>query len=436
MTAAHDLIVVGAGPAGSTAALCAARAGLRVLLLERGETAGAKNMYGGALYGSPLDALIPDWTSRAPLERHITRRVTMFMTPDGSVSLDFRSRAFAPPTPNGYTVLRPLFDAWLADEAVRAGAQLATSTLVAGLLQREGRVVGVRIAGTDEAIEAPLVIAADGVNSFLAKEAGLVGKYRPEAFEVGAKQVIRLGRAVLEERFGLTGDEGADIEMIGSGIGDIIGGAFLYTNRDSVALGIVAEIGALSESRTRPFDLIENLKRHPAIEPLIRGGTQVEYSAHMVSAGGWDGISRLHAPGLMVTGDAAGLMLGVGLYFEGVNYAIGSGAAAAETAAEAIRAGDVGDRMLSGYRRRMERGFVLRDLKAFRRATPLIHRRRFQVAYPALVQGIVEDVYRVDNSRPKRKVAAIVRRRLRQQHVSLRGLVRDGLDALRAFVFE
>ncbi len=433
MTSVHDVIVVGAGPAGSAAALCAARAGLRVLLLERGAAPGSKNMFGGALYGSLLDDLIPDWTARAPLERHITRRVTMFMVPDGSVALDFRSRRFAPPTPNGYTILRPRFDAWLAGEAVAAGAILATSTLVTGLLRRDEVVRGVRIE-TGEALEAPIVIAADGVNSFLAKEAGLVGTYRPEHFEVGAKQVIRLGREIVEDRFGLIGDEGADLEMIGSGVGAIGGGAFLYTNIDSVALGVVAEILSLAEARVRPIDLIENLKRHPTIAPLVRGGTLVEYSAHMVPAGGWDAIPKMYAPGLMVVGDAAALMLGAGLYLEGMNYAIGSGVAAAATAVEAIRAGDTGDRILSGYRRRLDKSFVLRDLRAFRHATPLIHRTRFHAAYPALIHGIVEDLYRVDNRRPKRKMAAIARRRLRRSDVGIRALARDAYAAVRAFV--
>jgi electron transfer flavoprotein-quinone oxidoreductase len=154
----------------------------------------------------------------------------------------------------------------------------------------------------------------------------------------------------------------------------------------------------------------------------------------MVPAGGWDAIPKMHAPGFLVVGDAAALMLGVGLYLEGMNYAIGSGVAAAATAAEAVRAGDAGDQVLSSYRRRLERNFVLRDLKAFRNATPLIHKARFHAVYPTLLHGIVEDLYRVDNRRPKPKLASIARRRLRGSGVGIRALASDAYAAFRAFV--
>ena len=75
-----DVIVVGAGPAGSTAALVLARAGRRVCLLERGPFPGSKNMYGGVVYGRILVTLIPRWWEEAPIQRWVTRRGTVVMT--------------------------------------------------------------------------------------------------------------------------------------------------------------------------------------------------------------------------------------------------------------------------------------------------------------------------------------------------------------------
>jgi len=92
-----DVIVVGAGPAGSAAALVAARAGLSVCLVERGEYAGAKNMFGGVFYGSVLTRLIPDWWQRAPLERVVTRRVTGVMSETAMLTVDLRTTSFAAP---------------------------------------------------------------------------------------------------------------------------------------------------------------------------------------------------------------------------------------------------------------------------------------------------------------------------------------------------
>ena len=115
-----DVIIVGAGPAGSVAALLSARAGLKVLLLERGEYPGAKNVSGAVFYGSAiLNQLIPNWWEQAPVERYICRRDIAFMSPTTAVALDFRSAGagYATAPYNGFTVLRPKFDRWLAAQA-------------------------------------------------------------------------------------------------------------------------------------------------------------------------------------------------------------------------------------------------------------------------------------------------------------------------------
>jgi len=177
VTQHFDAIVVGAGPAGSSAGLAMARSGMQVALIERGEYAGAKNVSGAALYAPGLLAeLLPDFWEEAPVERYLTRRVITFLGQESALALDYRTNHFAHPPYNGFTVLRPKFDRWLASKAEQAGALLITSTVVDDLLYDgdDGKqVVGVRCRRENGDLYAPIVIAADGANSFLAKRAGL-----------------------------------------------------------------------------------------------------------------------------------------------------------------------------------------------------------------------------------------------------------------------
>jgi electron transfer flavoprotein-quinone oxidoreductase len=169
-----DIIVVGAGPAGSCAAIAAARAGKSVILIERGPFPGAKNMYGGVVYPRILDELIPSWWETIPVQRWVVKRSTMLLSDTGALNVDFRANAWGAPPYNGATAYRPDFDNWLANHAVEAGARLVCSTTVTGLLRDStGRIQGVGTDRPDGDLHAPIVIACDGVNSFLAKESGL-----------------------------------------------------------------------------------------------------------------------------------------------------------------------------------------------------------------------------------------------------------------------
>ena len=103
--------------------------------------------------------------------------------------------------PASVTVLRSRFDAWFAERAEAAGVMLATGIRVDSLLVEDGRVVGIMAGG--EEMRAAVVVAADGVNSFLAREAGLVGELSAHAVGVGVKEVIALDAATIEERFGV-----------------------------------------------------------------------------------------------------------------------------------------------------------------------------------------------------------------------------------------
>jgi electron transfer flavoprotein-quinone oxidoreductase len=425
MSKRFDLIVVGAGPAGSASALVAARAGLRVLLLERGEYPGAKNVSGATFYGSAiLHELLPNWWERAPVERFVKGRQLSFMSPEASVTVDFRTTRYAEPPFNGFTVLRPRFDRWLAEQAVAAGAMLLCSTVADDLLREGGRVVGVRVRAEQGEIHAPLVIACDGANSFLAKKAGLQREFKQHEMSLGVKEVIGLDEATINERFQLQGDEGLACEYIGAISERVRGGAFLYTNRDSLSIGVIGQVSSLVEQQARPYELLERFKQHPSVAPLLRGGTLREYSAHLIPEAGWSMLPKLSTDGMLVAGDAAAFCFAAGLYLEGINYAIQSGFAAGEAAVAAHRARDFSARGLRVYEARLRARKVLGDFRRYRHAPEFVNSERLQNFYPELLAEGAERLFRVDG-RGKKKIVPIALETLRRYRVSPFQLIRD-----------
>ncbi|TDD80858.1 FAD-dependent oxidoreductase [Saccharopolyspora karakumensis] len=423
-----DAVVVGAGPAGSAAALELARAGRRVILLERGPFPGSKNVYGGVVYGRVLDEVLPEWWREAPVQRWVTRRSTMMLTGHQALTVDFRTEDWGSAPYNGMTTFRADFDSWLAGKAVDAGARLVTSTVATDVIREDGRIVGVRTDRPDGDIQARVVVAADGVNSFLAKQAGLLPGTDPEHQTLGVKETLALPRKSIEERFALTGDHGADFEILGC-TGDIPGGGFLYTNRDTVSVGVVLSLTGLAASGRRPEEVLAGLKAHPAIAPYLRGAELKEYSAHLIPEGGYRSMPPLSAPGMLVTGDAAAMCLAAGIWLEGVNFAIGSGLAAGRTAAESVENGGG----LDGYRERLEGNFVLADHKRLQRAPGLVLSDRVQQQYPKLLCDFAQGVFTVGNPTPKPGLGALFRATAARHGVRLRKLAADAWTGLRTF---
>ncbi len=428
-----DAVVVGAGPAGSSAALALARAGRSVVLVERGPFPGSKNVYGGVVYGRVLDDIVARWWEEVPVERWIVRRSTMMMTGTQSLSVDFRSDAWGSAPYNGMTTLRSRFDAWLADKATGAGAVLVTSTVATGLVRDGGgRVVGVRTDRDGAELHAPVVIACDGVNSFLAKEAGLLPRAQASHHTLGVKEVLDLPAGAINERFGVQDHEGVDMEILGCTRG-IPGGGFLYTNAGTVSIGVVVALPQLAESGVRPEALIADLKAHPSIAPLLRGSSLREYGAHLIPEGGYDTMPALAADGLLIAGDAGAMTLAAGLWLEGVNFAIGSGYAAGRAADRALRAGDCSAGGLASYRADLEGQFVLADHKRLRKAPALVLSERVQQRYPGLLCDLAEGMFTVTNPVPKAGGLRITRDVAARHGVKLRELAADTVRGMRIF---
>lgn len=428
-TDTFDAIVVGAGPAGCAAAYRLAKAGLSVVLIERGATPGSKNLSGGVLYSAALNDLIPGFFTDAPVERAVTRHSTTFLTGDSSCSLDYRSSSLGTPPYNAFTVLRAKFDAWFATAAERAGALLMPGICIDGPLVEDGAVVGVQ-AG-NETLRAHVVVAADGANSFLAQAAGLRPRNRARDVAVGVKGVVRLARETIEDRFALIDEEGAACSYVGEVTKGLAGGGFVYTNLDSLSVGIVVRVDELVESGTRSSNLLQEFLGHPLVQPLIRGGELVEYGAHLVPEGGTAMTGKLFGDGLLVAGDAAGFAVNNGLVVRGMDLAIGSGICAADTVIEARAVGDCSSAVLRGYGRRLEECFVMQDLRTFARAPHFLDRHRLYSTYPQFLTMLFHDVFHNDGS-PRDHLSTTARHAMKASGLRTAGLASDALAAARA----
>lgn len=409
-----DAIVVGAGLAGSVAAYELAQAGKEVLLVERGNYAGAKNMTGGRLYAHSLKNVFPDFEQEAPLERKITHERISLMTPDANFTVDFGSDAMRDENQASYSVLRGPFDQWLAGKAEQAGAEAIYGIPVERLLKDDtGKVCGI-CAGDDE-ITADVVILCDGVNSLLAKEA--VGYDKPPASQVavGVKEVFELDEKTIDDRVLCAPGEGAAWLFAGDATHGVFGGGFMYTNRSSISLGVVAGVEAAATGAGKPvYQMLEDLKNHPVVAPLIAGAKVVEHSGHLVPEGGINIMPKLVADGVMLAGDTAMMCINLGYMVRGMDYAIAAGQMAGQQAVKALDAGDTSAAGLKGYVDALEASFVMKDLRQYKDEPAFLEGfdRMFN-DYPAAVRDLMNGMFIVDGKPVaplKTKVKSLVKR--------------------------
>jgi electron transfer flavoprotein-quinone oxidoreductase len=392
-----DAIVVGAGPAGSAAALTLARKGFSTLLAERGRVPGVKGMFGGRIYSWALHDLLPEWAKDCPVERYVISENLAFLTEDSSLAISYGSPKLGQGRTASFTALRAKFDAWLAKKAQESGAMLVTGIRVDDLWREGGRVRGVAVAPNDR-VAADLVVIAEGATSTLVQKAGLRSGLTPREVSVGVKETIELPAETIQERFGLGEKEGAAFVFAGQASLGLRGGGFLYTNQSTVSLGLVVSSEDLAQKKVEIQEVQSRFRLHPAIQRWLRGGKVVEYSAHLVPELGASMMPRLWGDGVLVAGDAAGFLINNGYTFRGVDLAIASGLAVGEAAEAARAAGGMSAAHLSSYEKFLRARNVLTDLERFRRTPLYLKNERLFDVYPRLLMEMAERLYTVDGT--------------------------------------
>jgi electron transfer flavoprotein-quinone oxidoreductase len=391
-----DVIIVGGGLAGLSCAYELADSGMTVLVLERGDFSGSKNVTGGRIYLAPIRKYLPDIWKEAPLERHVTKEVLTLMGETNSTTFELYSDRFNREPHPSYTILRAKFDRWFADLVSEKGTFVIPQKAVDDLIKEGKKVVGVKTG--DEEIGADCVVAADGILSFMAEKAGLRQPFKPRYFALGFKEVIQLDHKTIEDRFRLGEGEGAAQLFVGSLTKGMVGGGFLYTNRESLSLGIVVGIHSLNrkEPREEVYKLLDEFKERPEIKYLIRGGNTAEYSAHLINEGGIQIKPKVYGDGILVVGDAAGLGLNMLMTVRGMEYAMVSGILAGRAIKGAKERNDFSASSLAEYEKLLNESFIMKEMNTFRNSLSILENERLFSKYPQAISDLFERVMWVD----------------------------------------
>jgi electron transfer flavoprotein-quinone oxidoreductase len=432
MNESFDVAIVGAGPAGISAACILADAGIKTIVFERGEYPGSKNMSGGVLYGYNLAQVLPDYMELGcPIERNIVESRIWYLSKEAGLSIGYRDSIFAQERKqNVFTVGRAKFDRWYAEQAKKKGALIVPGTTVVDLLRdSSGKVIGVATNREDGEITAKVVLLADGVNSPLAAKSGFRKDVKAEHVALAVKETIELAPEIIEQRFGVSATDGVTTEVLGEMTGGLDGVAIVYTNKSSVSISVGANLAQFAESKLKPYDLLEAYKQHPMVAPLIAGGKPIEYTAHWLSEGGYTTMPQLVGDGFLIAGDSA--MLFNALHREGSNLAMASGKMGAEDIKIAMKSGDFSKTGLSSYVQAMEESFVMRDMKKYKGFGDFLYKNPDLFnQLPQVVQYACREMLTVDGVPKKRKQKLIMD--VIKQKIGLIKLVKIVWRALRA----
>ncbi|NLP59263.1 FAD-dependent oxidoreductase [Lutibacter sp. B1] len=424
-----DVIVVGGGIAGLVCAYQLAQKGKEVVLIERGMEAGAKNLSGGVFYTRIMEEVFPNFINEAPVERHITRNIVSFLNPTSSVNIDYWDHRLEDPV-NAVTVLRAKLDAWLAEKCEEAGVMIMPGVRVDSLIKEGKQYVGVKADGDE--LNARVVVLAEGVNSFLAQKEGIRPKQPLKHLAVGVKSVIGLPRKVIEDRFRVKNNEGVAYAIVGDCTQTVAGGGFLYTNAESVSLGVVLQLESMKKKGLNSIEVHDYFLKHPAIAPLIAKGELLEYGCHMTIEDGPAMVAQdIARPGLLIIGDAAGFTINTGLTIRGMDFAAGTGIAAAKIINNSFENKDFSQSAMDRYRSELNKNWVGQDIKTYKRTPSFLETSRMYEEYGKLLADIFFNIYN-HNLTPRKRLISVAKGVFRDSDIKMKSLIRDAFVGVKS----
>lgn len=431
-----DVIIVGAGPAGSSAAIRLAQNGINAILIDRGMPVGSKNLSGGVLWGNDLAEIIPNWQEEAPLERYIINKKVGFLSHEDATVIDMHFDEWNNFPNAGWSLLRAPFDEWMAFKAQEAGASVLSGINITELIEEDGKIVGVKQG--DEELRAPVVIIAEGANSRLMLKHDLTydpGKtrYDHSDYMIGLKEVFELDSQIIEERFMLDEKQGMAGEFILGNIPDgIKSGGYFYTNKNTLSVGVVIHLDSFpqnqeSSNQNQSYKIVEYFKKHPYIARLLKDAKPIEYGAKLIPEYGYNKFPKHYGNGFLVIGDAAGFTFSNGLVIQGINYAIKSGILAADAFLEAKIRNEFTASSLSNYQSKLTKSYIYKDFKKFRNVKKITKNPNLFHLYPSAINNGFKEVL-TETGEPKGNLLPTILKNFRKSGANLISLAKDALN--------
>ena len=276
---------------------------------------------------------------------------------------------------------------------------------------------------------AKLVIIAEGANTVLLEEAGLTGPTDPKTMAVGVKEVYKFKKEDLENRLMLSSDEGMAWLTLGDMTDGLLGGGFIYTNKDSLSVGMVVGLEDIGLADKSVDEMLEAFTSHPRIAPLLKNGQLKEHSAHLVPEGGYKAMPKLGGKGYIIVGDAARMCMNLGYTIRGMDLAIESGMCAAEAVNVALRDENM-DRVTKLYEKQIKASWLRRDMKLYKNMPKfLASNPRIFNEYPVFVNNLMRDVFTVNGDGAVPLMKKLLRR---VKDVGLFRLIRDAWKGVRS----